>query len=619
MKILFLAANPPGTTKLKLDEELKKIDDSLQLSKLRDQFQLVSKWAVDSDALRRALLREDPDIVHFSGHGEGQAGLVLVGQKGEPKPATAEALSGLFKLCPKVKCVLLNACYAEVQAKAIVKHIDYVIGMRQEVRDDAAIAFATGFYDGLCHGKPIDVAFEFGRSAINFELANFSSTTRKAIPVDLEGAKEKFEPLADHLIPVLLRKETSFLESSGNSAAPTTIQIGSLSEQLRTNQNTHRVESIKQYRDRVKEFLADRDLTPIEEYQLATLAKVGRLSETEANIILQEELDRIEQAKESYRQILTQTLQKGYYPFNETIQKQLKDLKDNLELTDGESEQISRIVFDLLRLEQTVEENLDIIQELALTAEEMSNGTERLIITEHDKITVKVPAQTTTGKRIRVRGKGKFSQKNQHRGDLYLTIVQSHNSLPNIQPKLFDDLSSERGIDYTILQNLLSRGRWAEADKETMQVLLSVVNRSQQGWLRLEDCVRFPCLDLCTINQLWVKYSAGRFSFAIQKQAWETVSRSAESKHIIRDFCRACGSAQIRKGAVGWWSGDKILCIEQIYERFSCIGTPGTSFEEFSIIPKGLLPAPAHWNWLETGRQASCLSAFFARLEDCNL
>ncbi|XZN96755.1 MAG: GUN4 domain-containing protein [Microcoleus sp.] len=522
MKILFLAANPPGTTRLKLDEELKKIDDSLQSSKLRDQFQLVSKWAVDSGALRKALLREDPDIVHFSGHGEGQAGLVLVGQKGEPKPATAEALSRLFELFPKVKCVLLNACYAEVQAKAIVKHIDYVIGMRQEVRDDAAIAFATGFYDGLCHGKPIDVAFEFGRSAIDFELANSFPKGRKATPVDLEGAKEKFEPLADHLIPVLLRKETR----------PTTIQ---------TNPNPHRVESIKKYRDRVKEFLADRDLTPIEEYQLATLAKVGGLSEKEANIILQEELDRIEQAKESYRQILTQTLQKGYYPFNETIQKQLKDLKDNLELTDGESEQISRIVFDLLRLEQTVEENL------------------------------------------------------------------------------VDDLSSERGIDYTTLQNLLSQGRWAEADKETMQVLLSVVNRSQQGWLRLEDCVRFPCLDLCTINQLWVKYSAGRFSFAIQKQAWETVSRSAESKHIIRDFCRACGSAQIRKGAVGWWSGDKILCIEQIYERFSCIGTPGTSSKEFSIIPKGLLPAPAHWNWLETGRQASCLSAFFARLEDCNL
>ncbi|MEH2082159.1 MAG: CHAT domain-containing protein [Nostoc sp.] len=148
------------------------------------------------------MLEEKPDIVHFSGHGEGQTGLVLVGQNGEPKPATSEALSGLFKLFPEIKCVVLNACYAEAQAKAIVKHIDYVIGMKQSVRDDATIIFATGFYDGLGYDKSIDVAFELGCNAIQFELASFSSTTRsrKLIPVDLE----KVEPLPEHLIPVLL-------------------------------------------------------------------------------------------------------------------------------------------------------------------------------------------------------------------------------------------------------------------------------------------------------------------------------------------------------------------------------------------------------------------------------
>ncbi|WP_292870583.1 CHAT domain-containing protein [Nostoc sp. LPT] len=138
---------------------------------MRDQFHLVSKWAVDSNSLRRALLEEKPDIVHFSGHGEGQTGLVLVGQNGEPKPATSEALSGLFKLFPEIKCVVLNACYAEAQAKAIVQHIDYVIEMKQSMRDDAAIAFATGFYDGLGYEKSIDVAFELGCNAIQFELA----------------------------------------------------------------------------------------------------------------------------------------------------------------------------------------------------------------------------------------------------------------------------------------------------------------------------------------------------------------------------------------------------------------------------------------------------------------
>ena len=40
-----------------------------------------------------------------------------------------------------VECVLLNACYSEVQATAIVQHINYAIGMNQAIRDDAAIIF----------------------------------------------------------------------------------------------------------------------------------------------------------------------------------------------------------------------------------------------------------------------------------------------------------------------------------------------------------------------------------------------------------------------------------------------------------------------------------------------
>lgn len=198
MKILFLAANPQGTAQLRLNEEVREIEEGLQRSKLRDQFQLVSKWAIDSNDLRRALLAEQPEIVHFSGHGEGQAGLVLVSHDNQPKPATAEALSGLFKQFPEVKCVLLNACYAEMQAKAIVQHIDYVIGMKQAVRDDAAIAFATGFYDGLGYGKSIDIAFELGCNAIQFELASFSSTTRsrQLIPVDFDKVEWEYVTFA---------------------------------------------------------------------------------------------------------------------------------------------------------------------------------------------------------------------------------------------------------------------------------------------------------------------------------------------------------------------------------------------------------------------------------------
>ena len=69
--ILILAANPKSTERLRLDEEVKKIEQGLERSKRRDQFKLVVKWAVTDDDLRRSLLDHEPEIVHFSGHGTG--------------------------------------------------------------------------------------------------------------------------------------------------------------------------------------------------------------------------------------------------------------------------------------------------------------------------------------------------------------------------------------------------------------------------------------------------------------------------------------------------------------------------------------------------------------------
>ncbi len=86
-----------------------------------------------------------------------------------------------------------------------------------------------------------------------------------------------------------------------------------------------------------------------------------------------------------------------------------------------------------------------------------------------------------------------------------------------------DDLSSERGVDYTNLRNLLASGQWREADQETLAVMLKAANREEDRWLRVEDIEEFPCTDLRTINSIWVKYSKGRFGFSVQKRIWESV------------------------------------------------------------------------------------------------
>ena len=172
--ILFLAANPKNTTQLGLDDEVREIEIGLQRSRYRDLFELKQRWAVSPREMQRSIEEMKPHIVHFSGHGvKGGGGLALEDENGEIKLVQADALAKLFRLFvapftnPPVKCVLMNACYSEVQAHAIAEHIPFVIGMNEAVGDKAAREFAVGFYDALGAGRDIPIAFEFGKVSIS--------------------------------------------------------------------------------------------------------------------------------------------------------------------------------------------------------------------------------------------------------------------------------------------------------------------------------------------------------------------------------------------------------------------------------------------------------------------
>lgn len=168
IRILFLGANSL-ISPLELDKEVRKIQTSLKLAKERDNLDLKQEWAVTVDTLMQAMLDESPTIVHFSGHGK-ESGIVLQDEIDEPKVVSPDALSDLFKLFKDtVRCVVLNSCYSESQARAIRQHIPYVIGMRSGILDSAAVAFSTGFYKALGAGKNIPFAFDMGRASIRLE------------------------------------------------------------------------------------------------------------------------------------------------------------------------------------------------------------------------------------------------------------------------------------------------------------------------------------------------------------------------------------------------------------------------------------------------------------------
>lgn len=120
VKILFLAADPTDTARLRLGQELRDVRERLQLSRDRQRFILESRESVRPGDLTQAIFDVIPQIIHFSGHGAQGGELCLENAQGKVQPVTPTALSALFKLMSgQVTCVILNACYSDVQAKAI--------------------------------------------------------------------------------------------------------------------------------------------------------------------------------------------------------------------------------------------------------------------------------------------------------------------------------------------------------------------------------------------------------------------------------------------------------------------------------------------------------------------
>jgi len=122
------------------------------------------------------LLRHQPHIVHFSGHGSTQGEIVLEDAKGRPVTAPAAVLSDLFRILKdNVRCVILNACWSQTQAEGIAAEIDCVIGMAREIDDDDALSFAGGFYRALGYGRSVAEAFDLGRNELALSEMNSPS------------------------------------------------------------------------------------------------------------------------------------------------------------------------------------------------------------------------------------------------------------------------------------------------------------------------------------------------------------------------------------------------------------------------------------------------------------
>ena len=168
VNVLFVLSNPRGSDSLRLNTEMRAIEEALRLSRQRERISSRTLPAATADDLRRALLDKPYQIVHLAGHGAPH-GFLLENAQGQPHMVSQEALARQFgNYRQTLRCVLLNACYSLRIGQGIALGIPYVIAMSGAVYDQAAIEFSRGFYDAFGAGEDIERAYREGLSAVRF-------------------------------------------------------------------------------------------------------------------------------------------------------------------------------------------------------------------------------------------------------------------------------------------------------------------------------------------------------------------------------------------------------------------------------------------------------------------
>jgi GUN4-like len=170
---------------------------------------------------------------------------------------------------------------------------------------------------------------------------------------------------------------------------------------------------------------------------------------------------------------------------------------------------------------------------------------------------------------------------------------------PTISP-LPDDLSSDKGIDYTQLRDLIREKKWEEANQLTSVLFLKVADQEQQGYLVNKDTQNLACKDLRTINQLWMRYSDNHFGLSVQARLWESIGGATSYDRSSSD----AGYQLSRRfeGLVGWNSSQGNSAI-----------APGA-------VPDGYLPfRPSAGGGSKDAWGGWWISAISGRLKSCEI
>jgi tetratricopeptide (TPR) repeat protein len=180
LRILVIKSEPVNRAALDLAGEWARVEEALADLVAAGAVTFTHLTVPTLSELRRALLREQFQVLHYLGHGaftEQDGGyLMFTDHAGRSVPVTGEQLSVMLKDHTSLRLAILNACEAGrtdpakpfrgIADTLVRRGIPAVIAMQFEVSDIAAVEFAPALYGALAAGRAVDAAVSEARKAM---------------------------------------------------------------------------------------------------------------------------------------------------------------------------------------------------------------------------------------------------------------------------------------------------------------------------------------------------------------------------------------------------------------------------------------------------------------------
>ncbi len=181
LRLLGVVSSPAEYERLDIDRERANLDAAL--AELTNAAKIELRWLEKPTLgeLLRTLQADTFHALHYIGHGayerDAERGVLLFEDSyGWARPVDGAELGIVLHQFTSLRMAVLNACdgarsprtdpFAGVAGSLVQRDIPAVVAMQFEISDEAAIVFASAFYQQLAAGSPVDASVAGARLAM---------------------------------------------------------------------------------------------------------------------------------------------------------------------------------------------------------------------------------------------------------------------------------------------------------------------------------------------------------------------------------------------------------------------------------------------------------------------